>query len=53
MKKPAQRKPAPANATATERFELRLTPADKAKLMRLGGSEWVRERVRAAKESRA
>jgi len=34
----------------TERFHGRCTPEEKAKLDRLGGSEWVREQIQRAKE---
>jgi hypothetical protein len=33
----------------TERAQIRLTPEEKAKLDRLGGSEWIREQIRRAK----
>lgn len=33
-----------------ERVELRLSEEQKAKLERLGGSQWVRDRIDAARE---
>lgn len=39
----------PYGESATERFEMRLTPRHKDKLEKLGGAEWVRSKIIAAK----
>lgn len=37
----------------TQTVSLRMTPAQRAKLERLGGAKWVRERIDRAKEPNA
>lgn len=44
------RPPAPPGTARDERVELRLTTAQRAKLERLGGAQWVRERIDSARE---
>lgn len=49
-RKPRGRPPAdPYGESATERFEMRLTPRHKDKLDKLGGAEWVRGKIIQAK----
>ncbi|HWH74949.1 MAG TPA: hypothetical protein VNV16_11875 [Methylibium sp.] len=40
----------PAALRQTERVEIRLTPAQREKLDRLGGAQWLRERIEKARE---
>lgn len=42
------RPPLPAGESKAERFELRLSAEQRAKLERLGGAQWLRERIDAA-----
>ena len=42
------RPPLPAGQRQTGRFEVRLTAAQRAKLGRLGGARWLREKIDAA-----
>jgi hypothetical protein len=44
------RPPKPESERHTERFEVRCTKAQRAKLDRLGGQVWLRERIDKAKE---
>ena len=44
------RPPAAAGTARDARVELRLTEAQRAKLERLGGAQWVRERIDKARE---
>jgi len=44
------RPPVPAALRQTERVEIRLTPAQREKLDRLGGAQWLRERIEKARE---
>ena len=44
------RPPAAPEDRRAARFELRLTEAQRDKLERLGGAEWLRRRIDAAKE---
>jgi hypothetical protein len=45
MAKPRRGRPPKGAATLTERVELRLTAAQRDKLERLGGADWVRARI--------
>ena len=45
------RPPAAPGASKDARVELRLTEAQRAKLERLGGPQWVRDRIDAARET--
>jgi hypothetical protein len=44
------RPPKPEPERHTERFEVRCTKAQREKLDRLGGAQWLRERIDRAKE---
>lgn len=44
------RPPIAADLRQTERVEVRLTPEHRAKLDRLGGAQWLRERIEKARE---
>ena len=44
------RPPKPESERHTERFEVRCTKAQRDKLDRLGGAQWLRERIDKAKE---
>lgn len=46
----AGRKPQVAGAPATSPVTIKLSDAQKAKLERLGGAPWVREKIDKAKE---
>jgi len=48
--KPRGRKPLPPEQRLDETTILRMTAAQKAKLARLGGAEWVREQIERARE---
>lgn len=48
-KKPRGRPPKPADEVASERVELRLTPAERDKLRDLGGAKWLRTLLHRAK----
>ncbi len=48
-KRPRGRPPVAADQRLAERVELRLTPAQRAKLDTLGGADWVRERIDKAR----
>ena len=52
-RRPPGRPPAAPAARRAARFELRLTEAQREKLERLGGAEWLRRRIDAAKEPAA
>lgn len=43
------RPPLPADKKHPLRFELRLTEAQKSKLVRLGGADWLRAKIDAAR----
>lgn len=43
------RPPVPADQRMTERAELRMTSAERAKYEALGGAEWVRRQIQRAK----
>lgn len=47
--KKAGRPPLPEGEAKSERFELRLSPADRAKLVALGGTAWVVAKIQKAK----
>ena len=49
-KRPPGRPPAPEDARRSARVELRLTQAQRDKLERLGGAEWVRSRIDRARD---
>ncbi len=49
QKRKAGRPPAPPGEAMTERVEVRLTPAQRAKLEQLGGAAWLRARIDKAK----
>ena len=49
-KRPPGRPPAPDDARRSARVELRLTQAQRDKLERLGGAEWVRSRIDRARD---
>lgn len=40
----------PVDNPLSARVELRLTPEQRAKLERLGGAQWVRERIDSARD---
>ena len=40
----------PETERLSQRMEVRLTPAMYAKAIALGGADWIRERIRRAKE---
>lgn len=42
----------PVEENATERCDLRLSKADKALYMKLGGTDWVRRMLGAARKSK-
>jgi len=44
------RKPLPPEQKRSERFEMRVTPADKNKIERNGGAPWVESLVRRARD---
>ena len=45
------RPPKPAEDRRSERIEIRCTKAQRAKLDKLGGAQWLREKIDKAKES--
>ncbi len=45
MKRPAHRPPLPPEQRLGARYVLRLTAAQRAKLDRLGGATWIRQRI--------
>lgn len=47
--RPRGRPPAAPDEARSARFELRLTPAQREKLERLGGADWLRERIDKAR----
>lgn len=47
-KHPAQRGRPPIKNPASERFELRLTKVQRAKLEKLGGAAWLKSKIDAA-----
>lgn len=49
-KRPPGRPPAPEDARRSARVELRLTQAQRDKLERLGGADWVRSRIDRARD---
>lgn len=49
-KRPRGRPPAPKDARRSARVELRLTQAQRDKLERLGGADWVRSRIDRARD---
>jgi hypothetical protein len=49
-KRPPGRPPVAEDARRSARVELRLTQAERSKLERLGGAEWLRSRIERAKE---
>ena len=49
LKKPAKRGRPPIKTPASERFELRLTPAQRSKLEKLGGAAWIKSQIEAVK----
>ena len=48
--KPRGRKPLPADERLDASVLLRLTAEQKAKLARIGGQEWLRSKIDAARE---
>ncbi|HEX7639839.1 MAG TPA: hypothetical protein VF457_15690 [Burkholderiaceae bacterium] len=48
--KPRGRKPLPADERLDASVLLRLTAGQKAKLARIGGQEWLRSKIDAARE---
>lgn len=47
------RPPKPPEERHTERFEVRCTKAQREKLDRLGGAQWLRDKITRAKEPMA
>ena len=43
------RPPIPAELRQTERFDMRITQAQRSKLEALGGADWLRERIDKAR----
>ena len=50
QKRPPGRPPSDENARRSARVELRLTQAQREKLERLGGADWVRTRIDRARD---